>query len=176
MRLRSHLVALVLAALVPVLAFAALVMRENAQVQLAATDPASALKFRHQPVSMVIGSGSASFGRLRVTPKKRFWRGPARTHQFEVAVRPEGPESPLVLRGTMLQEALLPRWAPLRLDSFAAPVRVVTCPIPPTVIATLPRLTATASPFDEPPFPPPRLRSTTPRRTATVATTAPTAA
>jgi signal transduction histidine kinase/CheY-like chemotaxis protein len=38
MRLRSHLVALVLAALVPVLAFAALVMRENAQVQLAATE------------------------------------------------------------------------------------------------------------------------------------------
>jgi hypothetical protein len=30
MRLRSHLVALVLAALVPVLSFAALVMRENA--------------------------------------------------------------------------------------------------------------------------------------------------
>jgi signal transduction histidine kinase/ActR/RegA family two-component response regulator len=38
MRLRSHLVALVLAALVPVLAFAALVMRENAQVQLASTE------------------------------------------------------------------------------------------------------------------------------------------
>ena len=38
MRLRSHLVALVLAALVPVLAFAALVMRENARLQLAATE------------------------------------------------------------------------------------------------------------------------------------------
>jgi type II secretory pathway component PulJ len=33
MRLRSHLVALVLAALVPVLGFAALVMRENARLQ-----------------------------------------------------------------------------------------------------------------------------------------------
>lgn len=38
MRLRSHLIALILAALVPVLAFAALVMRENAQLQLAATE------------------------------------------------------------------------------------------------------------------------------------------
>jgi signal transduction histidine kinase/ActR/RegA family two-component response regulator len=38
MRLRSHLVALVLASLVPVLAFAALVMRENARLQLAATE------------------------------------------------------------------------------------------------------------------------------------------
>ena len=38
MRLRSHLVALVLAALVPVLCFAALVMRENARLQLAATE------------------------------------------------------------------------------------------------------------------------------------------
>jgi GAF domain-containing protein len=36
MRLRSHLVALVLAALVPVLGFAALVMRENARLQLVA--------------------------------------------------------------------------------------------------------------------------------------------
>jgi hypothetical protein len=43
MRLRSHLVALVLAALVlaalvPVLGFAALVMRENARLQLAPTE------------------------------------------------------------------------------------------------------------------------------------------
>jgi signal transduction histidine kinase len=38
MRLRSHLVALVLAALVPVLAFTAFVMRENARLQLAATE------------------------------------------------------------------------------------------------------------------------------------------
>ncbi|MGH7421448.1 MAG: ATP-binding protein, partial [Candidatus Rokuibacteriota bacterium] len=38
MRLRSHLVTLVLAALVPVLGFAALVMRENARLQLAATE------------------------------------------------------------------------------------------------------------------------------------------
>ena len=38
MRLRSHLVALVLASLVPILAFSALVMRENARLQLAATE------------------------------------------------------------------------------------------------------------------------------------------
>ena len=38
MRLRSHLVALVLVALVPVLGFAALVIRENARLQLAATE------------------------------------------------------------------------------------------------------------------------------------------
>jgi signal transduction histidine kinase/ActR/RegA family two-component response regulator len=38
MRLRSHLIALVLAALVPLLGFAALVMRENASLQLAATE------------------------------------------------------------------------------------------------------------------------------------------
>jgi signal transduction histidine kinase/ActR/RegA family two-component response regulator len=38
MRLRSHLIALVLAALVPVLGFAAFVMRENARLQLAATE------------------------------------------------------------------------------------------------------------------------------------------
>ena len=40
MRLRSHLVALVLVALVPVLGFAALVIRENARLQLSATEHA----------------------------------------------------------------------------------------------------------------------------------------
>jgi signal transduction histidine kinase len=40
MRLRSHLIALVLVALVPVLGFAALVIRENARLQLAATERA----------------------------------------------------------------------------------------------------------------------------------------
>src|SRR6185369_4788014 len=38
MRLRGHLVALVLAALVPVLGFAALVIRENTRLQLVATE------------------------------------------------------------------------------------------------------------------------------------------
>ena len=38
MRLRSHLIALVLAALVPVLGFSALVIRDNARLQLAATE------------------------------------------------------------------------------------------------------------------------------------------
>ena len=38
MRLRSHLIALVLAALVPVLAFAALVIRDNTRLQLAITE------------------------------------------------------------------------------------------------------------------------------------------
>jgi len=38
MRLRSHLIALVLAALVPVLGFAALVIRDNARLQLATTE------------------------------------------------------------------------------------------------------------------------------------------
>jgi signal transduction histidine kinase len=38
MRLRSHLIALVLAALVPVLGFAVLVIRDNARLQLAVTD------------------------------------------------------------------------------------------------------------------------------------------
>jgi signal transduction histidine kinase/CheY-like chemotaxis protein len=38
MRLRSHLVALVLASLVPILAFTAVLMRENAHLQLAATE------------------------------------------------------------------------------------------------------------------------------------------
>jgi hypothetical protein len=75
-------------------------------------DPTGALRFRISPASLVIGPGNAAFARLVVAPRKRFWRGPPRTHQFEVGVRPQGHESPIALRGTMVQERLLPAWLP----------------------------------------------------------------
>jgi hypothetical protein len=80
--------------------------------RLAASDPAAALRFRFQPEVLVVGPGEAAFGRLRVSPAKRFWRGPSRTHTFEVRVGPEGGGTPLAVRGTMLQEPVLPRWTP----------------------------------------------------------------
>ena len=80
--------------------------------QLAPTDPAGALRFRVRPATTVVGPGAAGFAALRVSPRKRFWRGPARTHPFEVAVRLQNEEAPIVLRGSMVQDALLPRWLP----------------------------------------------------------------
>lgn len=87
---------------------------------LAATDAATALRFRFRPESLVIGPGAAAFARLRVRPVRRLWRGPARTHPFEVAVQPQGQAAPVLLRGSMVQEALIPRWLPAAAAAAAA--------------------------------------------------------
>ena len=86
---------------------------QRLNAQLAAADPATALRFRFNPQSVVVGAGNAAFARLRVTARKRFWRGPARTHSFEVTVRPQGQATPVVVPGTMVQEAMIPRWLPV---------------------------------------------------------------
>ena len=81
--------------------------------ELSAADPANALRFRLSPGSVVVGPGNAAFTRLMVSPRKRFWRGPPRTHAFAVTVRPQGHEQPTVLAGSMVQERLLPGWLPI---------------------------------------------------------------
>ena len=45
------------------------------------------------------------------SPLKRFMRGPSVAHPFEVLVNP-AKDQPLPVQGTLLQEALIPKWAP----------------------------------------------------------------
>ncbi|MGW1550905.1 COG1470 family protein [Streptomyces sp. NPDC002346] len=64
-----------------------------------------------------IEPGHAGFGRLRVRPAKRLWRGTAVTHPFQAVATPAVPEGeeplePVVLDGSYQQEAILPRWLP----------------------------------------------------------------
>lgn len=85
--------------------------RGNGRVNasLMATDPDELLVFALQPPGFVSEPGTATFSKLKVTAKKRFWRGPAQTHPFQVLVQPDHDE-PVALEGTFLQEALLPKW------------------------------------------------------------------
>ena len=61
------------------------------------------------PPGLVIDPGTAAFARIRVAPRKSFWRGQPKTRPFKVQVETPG-SAPLVLDGTMVQHAVLPGW------------------------------------------------------------------
>lgn len=95
--------------------------RGNARVNatLAAADPDDLLDFRLDPPGLVAEPGTAAFAKVRVEPRKRFWRGPPQTRPFQVTVQPDGDE-PLPLEGTLLQEPVLPKWLPKALLALVA--------------------------------------------------------
>ncbi|MEU0523754.1 COG1470 family protein [Streptomyces niveus] len=64
-----------------------------------------------------IEPGRAEFGKLRVRPAKRMWRGTPVTHPFQVFATPRVAEDqevlePVLLDGSYQQEPILPRWLP----------------------------------------------------------------
>jgi hypothetical protein len=76
---------------------------------LEASDADQQLAFDVSPPGVVADPGTATFSKVRVKPRRRFWRGQPRTHPFKVAIAPEsGPA--INLDGSILQEAMLPRW------------------------------------------------------------------
>lgn len=81
--------------------------RLNAAVE--AKDADQQLTFDVNPPGVVADPGTATFSKVRVKPRRRFWRGQPKTHPFRVAIEPEyGPA--INLDGSILQEAMLPRW------------------------------------------------------------------
>ncbi|MFG3138683.1 hypothetical protein ACGFZA_21020 [Streptomyces sp. NPDC048211] len=71
-----------------------------------------------------VAPGRAEFGKLRVRPAKRMWRGTPVTHPFQVFAATqmaEGQESvePVLVDGSYQQEPLLPRWLPRALITAA---------------------------------------------------------
>ncbi|MFH1474284.1 MAG: hypothetical protein ABIG85_00315, partial [Chloroflexota bacterium] len=81
--------------------------RLNATVT--AGDQDQLLGFDVLPPGLVVDPGTAGFAKIRVKPRKRFWRGQPKTRAFKVAVQGEG-GPPILLDGSLLQEAVLPRW------------------------------------------------------------------
>jgi hypothetical protein len=82
-------------------------VRLNATVDAADAD--RLLRFDVAPPSVVVEPGEAGFSKVRVSPVKRFWRGPAKTRPFQLQVTPEGYQA-MSLDGSLLQEAILPPW------------------------------------------------------------------
>ena len=76
---------------------------------LEASDADQQLTFDVKPPGVVADPGTATFSKVRVKPRRRFWRGQPKTYPFKVAIEPEyGPK--INLDGSILQEAMLPRW------------------------------------------------------------------
>jgi len=97
--------------------------RLNATVT--AGDQDQLLAFDVEPPGLVVDPGTAGFARIRVKPRRRFWRGQPKTRPFKVAVQGEG-GSPILLDGSLLQEAVLPRWLiPALLAALAALIALV---------------------------------------------------
>ena len=85
--------------------------RGNAHLNASVTaaDADQLLGFDVRPPGLVVEPGTAGFAKVRVRPTKRFWRGQPKTRPFKVAVAGDDGQ-PIVLDGSMLQEAILPRW------------------------------------------------------------------
>ena len=78
---------------------------------LSAIDPDDRLRYSFDPPSIVVEPGTAAFAKVVARPLKRFLRGQPVSHPFQVRVEPEG-DAALAVEGTMLQEALIPKWVP----------------------------------------------------------------
>ncbi|MFE6663952.1 hypothetical protein ACFVFH_10365 [Streptomyces sp. NPDC057697] len=71
-----------------------------------------------------IDPGRAEFGKVRIRPAKRVWRGIPVTHPFQLTATPEVAEdqvpiAPVVVDGSYQQEPILPRWLPRALITAA---------------------------------------------------------
>ncbi len=63
-----------------------------------------------KPATVTLLPGTAQIAAVRVRARKRFWRGPAKSHPFRLVVdRGDGGE-PEVLPATLLQETVVPAW------------------------------------------------------------------
>lgn len=78
-------------------------------VEIRPTDPDQVLEFRVEQGVVDTQPGTASFVDVHAKPVKRFIRGQNKTLPFQVLVLPEG-HDPVTVNGSMLQEAMLPKW------------------------------------------------------------------
>ncbi|MFH8514124.1 hypothetical protein ACH4CE_03065 [Streptomyces gelaticus] len=74
--------------------------------------------------TLQIAPGRAEFGKVRIRPAKRVWRGIPVTHPFQLTATPDtaedrAPVAPVVVDGSYQQEPILPRWLPRALITAA---------------------------------------------------------
>ena len=109
------------------------------EVEFSGSDPENACRYEFARQSLIVEPGTAHFTKFEVIPHDRFWKGPPKTHQFQVLVSerarhaelappqmvgaPGGPPDPTLamptpaavqvpeaINGTLLQEAMIPPW------------------------------------------------------------------
>ncbi|MQA87386.1 MAG: hypothetical protein GEV03_22845 [Streptosporangiales bacterium] len=78
-------------------------------VRVTGQDPDDLMDFAVRPENRFIDPGTAAFFRVRAKPRRRFWRGPPVTRQFQLLVEQED-RPPLPVDATMLQDRMLPKW------------------------------------------------------------------
>jgi hypothetical protein len=76
---------------------------------LTAVDADRLLDFEIRPPAVNADPGSAAFAKVRVKPRKRFWRGGSVTRPFQLQVAVPDAEA-LTLDGSLLQTPILPPW------------------------------------------------------------------
>ena len=82
-------------------------VRVNAR--LTAADPDRKLNFAISPPGLVAEPGTATFARVKLSPRQRFFLGPIKTLPYKVFVHQDG-QAPLAVDGAMIQQGLLPAW------------------------------------------------------------------
>ena len=80
-----------------------------ANVTVSASDPDLLLEFSAKPRNLVAPPGTATFVRLRTSPKKRFMKGPDRMLPFQAMLQAED-AAPATANGVMVEEQILPSW------------------------------------------------------------------
>jgi hypothetical protein len=80
--------------------------------EIAGADASAALGFGFRPSVIQIPAGGAEFVKVRIRPVKTFWRGVPANKPFQLELTSATAPHPPKTRadGSMLQEALLPRW------------------------------------------------------------------
>lgn len=81
------------------------------RAELIGYDQEEALDVELDPVELQVQPGTAAFANVAARPRARHWRGPGRSHAFQVEVRPDG-APPVVVDGTMVQDPIIPNWLP----------------------------------------------------------------
>lgn len=77
-------------------------------VEVIAEDPDAKLTFRRRPAAPGLTPGTTTFVKVRVRPRKYFWKGADRTHPFSVTVLAPGAE-PIAVEAALNQKPLIPQ-------------------------------------------------------------------
>jgi hypothetical protein len=94
--------------------------------ELSAIDPSDALRFAFRPAIVSVPPGGAAFVRVRIQPRKTFWKGPDTNKPFHLSLTSTMDPHParIPVDGSLLQSALVPKWV-LRLIALLIALAVL---------------------------------------------------